>query len=423
MSPPVKLPSLRGNVIALGLLQASNYVVPLVMLPYLTRVLGAEAFGKVVFAQALMAYAVLLVDYGFTWSATREVAANRHDHRHISRVFAGTWAAQWLLFVLAALMLAVALMLSHRLQADAELYIAAFLTVFGGLLFPVWFFQGLEQLKAVAVLQFFIRALALIPIFIYVSQPDHAVRVLIINGVISIIGGCAALYWLHRKQWATWQAPTCSGTVQALRSGAALFGSRVSISFYTNLVPIALGWLAGPVAVAYFNVADKLRSAGQSLIGPIAQALFPRMSHLAQTDKAAAFRLLKTSTLVVAAVGGSASVGLWLLAEWLVVLLAGSEFAPAASVLRWLAFLPLVIGFSNLLGVQLMLPKGMNRPFNVILLLAGILGATAVWPLAGAYGAVGAAQTLFFVELFVTLAMALLLWRMGLLSANQWRSV
>jgi len=206
----------------------------------------------------------------------------------------------------------------------------------------------------------------------------------------------------------------------ALREGGALFGSRVAISLYTTLVPLVLGWVAGPVALAHFNLADKLRSAAQSLLAPLSQALFPRMSYLVHYNGQAAYTLIKRSGFVVIIVAGTASAALWVLAGWLVLLLGGSEFAPAADVLRWLAPLPLVIGLSNILGVQIMLPHGLKRPFNAVLLSAAVVCLALIGPMASYFQAVGAAQTMLAVEVWVTAAMATSLWQRGYFSSSRW---
>lgn len=422
MTQPATLPRLRNNIAALGLVQISNYLLPLITLPYLTRVLGAEAFGKVAFAQVVMTYFVLLVDYGFSWSATRKVSAQRADRDALSRTFTATWAAQWLLVTLAALATTAVVLLTDRLRPDALLYAAAFSTVIGTALFPIWFLQGLERLQVVAVLQLLTRTLALLPIFLFIQQPQDAVWVLLIQGSGAILGGILALYWMQRESLITWRVPSWRDTLGALREGGALFGSRASISLYTTLVPLVLGWIAGPVALAYFNLADKLRSAAQSLLAPLSQALFPRMSHLVRQDGDAAYALIKRSALAVVLIAGSASVSLWVLSDWLVLLLGGSDFAPAAQVLRWLAPLPLVIGLSNVLGVQIMLPHGLNRAFNAVLASAAAISLLLIGPMAQHLGASGAAQTMLLVELWVTGSMAVLLWRQGYLSALRWRN-
>lgn len=420
MTQPATLPRLRNNIAALGLVQISNYLLPLITLPYLTRVLGAEAFGKVAFAQVVMTYFVLLVDYGFSWSATRKVSAQRADRDALSRTFTATWAAQWLLVTLAALATTAVVLLTDRLRPDALLYAAAFSTVIGTALFPIWFLQGLERLQVVAVLQLLTRTLALLPIFLFIQQPQDAVWVLLIQGSGAILGGILALYWMQRESLITWRVPSWRDTLGALREGGALFGSRAAISLYTTLVPLVLGWIAGPVALAYFNLADKLRSAAQSLLSPLSQALFPRMSHLVQSNGHAAYALIQRSALGVLIVAGSASAALWVLADWLVLLLGGRDFTPAADVLRWLAPLPLVIGLSNILGVQIMLPHGLNRAFNAVLVSAAAVSLAFIGPMASHFQAVGAAQTMLAVEIWVTAAMAAFLWRQGYFSTHRW---
>ncbi|HXF08266.1 MAG TPA: flippase [Candidatus Acidoferrales bacterium] len=404
---------LRHNVAALGVVQLSNYAIPLLTLPFLTRVLGPEAYGKVVFSQVLMAYFVLLTDYGFSWSATRKISAHRNDRAYVNQIFLGTWLAQWLLAALAAMLCAVVIALSDHLRPDAPLYAAAFTAVIGNVLFPVWFLQGLERLQEVAALQLISRVLALIPLFLLVRQPSDASLVAAIQGGGVMLGGVLALIWIHRQELVHWQWPHWAMARQELGEGLTLFSSRLSISFYTTLVPLVLGWVAGPVAVAHFALADKLRSAAQSLLSPISQALFPRMSHLFATDRAAALRLVKRSALAIFLLAGSASAGLWLLADRLILLLAGPEFMPAAAVLRWLAFVPLIIGFSNLFGLQIMIPNGMNRAFNLILTAAGLACVAVLWPLVHSMQARGAAASMLFVEAFVTGSMMLWLLRRG----------
>lgn len=415
-------PRLRSNIAALGAVQISNYIIPLITIPYLTRVLGTEAFGKVAFAQAIMTYFVLLVDYGFSWSATRQISAQREDRNELSRIFAATWIAQWLLVAVAAVLAVIIILLTDRLRPDALLYAAAFSAVIGTALFPIWFLQGLERLQVVATLQMFIRILALLPIFLFIRYPEDAIWVLLIQGSGAILGGGASLYWIQHHSLINWRPPHWSEILSALREGGALFGSRVAISLYTTLLPLVLGWVAGPVALAYFSLADKLRSAAQSLLSPLSQALFPRMTHLVHSDRQAAYALIQRSTLGVLVVAGSASAALWLLADWLVALLGGKDFLPAADVLRWLAPLPLIIGLSNILGVQIMLPYGFNRAFNAILVSAAVISLALIYPMASHFQAVGAAQTMLAVEIWVTGAMAAFLWRQGYFSIHRWTS-
>lgn len=397
--------SLRNNIIALAIIQASNYILPLISLPYLARVLGAESFGKVVFAQALMMYFILLVEYGFSWSATRKVAENRENRVLLGEIFMNIWAVQWLLIVLCSVIFVSIVFGVEEFRGDIGFYAAAFLIVLGNVLFPIWFFQGVEKLQLQSVLQFAGKLIGLLFIFVLVKNENDGIWVLLSNALSAIIAGLFSIFFIFKSGYFKICFPSLSGMRQEFVEGFSLFASRVSISFYTMLIPLALGWIAGPVALAYFNVADKLRVGAQSLITPISQAIFPRISHLVSKNESSAYQLIKRSAVAIFLVSGSASLMLFVLSEPLVQLMAGEGFDGAVSVLHWISPVPFLVGMSNLFGVQLMIPLRLNIAFNRILFCAAVLCVIILWPLINYAEANGAAITLMIVEFFVSVVM------------------
>jgi O-antigen/teichoic acid export membrane protein len=367
-------PRLRNNIAALGVVQISNYLIPLITLPYLTRILGPEAYGRVAFAQVLMTYFVMLTDFGFSWSATRKISANRSDREQVSRIFVGTWAAQWLLVLAAAVLATLIVTFSARLRPDAPLYAAAFTTVLGNAMFPIWFLQGLERLQVVATLQVLTRLLALIPIFTLIKAPSDFLLVPLITGAGSMLGGTSALIWIRYKRLADWRWLGWSAAARELQHGLPLFGSRLSISLYTTLVPLVLGWFAGPVAVAHFAVADKLRNALQSAMHPLSQALFPRMARLAIADPSTANKLLRRAAWAILAIGGAGGAFLFALSAPVLRIIAGPQFVSASTTLRLMAFMPMIIHLSSLASVQVLLAHGEHRRFNTIIIGCSLAG-------------------------------------------------
>lgn len=397
--------SLRNNIIALAIVQASNYILPLISLPYLARVLGAESFGKVVFAQALMMYFILLVEYGFSWSATRKVAENRENRVLLGEIFMNIWAVQWLLIALCSVIFVSIVFGVEKFRGEIGFYAAAFLIVLGNVLFPIWFFQGVEKLQLQSVLQFAGKLIGLLFIFVLVKNENDGIWVLLSNALSAIIAGLFSIFFIFKSGYFKICFPSLSGMRQEFVEGFSLFASRVSISFYTMLIPLALGWIAGPVALAYFNVADKLRVGAQSLITPISQAIFPRISHLVSKNESSAYQLIKRSAVAIFLVSGSASLMLFVLSEPLVQLMAGDGFDGAVSVLHWMSPVPFLVGMSNLFGVQLMIPLRLNIAFNRILFCAAVLCVIILWPLVNYAEASGAAITLMIVEFFVSVVM------------------
>lgn len=406
----MSLPRLRDNILALSVVQAGNYLVPLLALPYLARVLGSHAYGEVVFVQTVMQFGMLLVDFGFSWSATRDIAASRDDRAKVSALFAGTWGLQWLLLVVVVFAVILCVWCLPAWRPHAALYATGLGMVLGQVLFPLWLLQGLEALKVAAVAQVVGKVLAFPCLLIWVHGPQDQVAAMAFFSASSVLSGLGALWWIHRSRWVEWCWPSGGDLLQAFRQGAWIFGSRVSISLYTTAVPLAVGLWAGPAPLAAFSLADKVRAVVQSLLAPVAQALFPRMSYLIQTDRAAAFDLLTKSAWLVGFVSLLAGGVVWWFADVIMLILGGADFVQTGNILRWLAFVPLVVAGSNLLGVQVMLPRGMNRAFAAILTAASMVSLVGLYPAVTAAGARGAAQLVLLVECVVTVSMALYLW-------------
>ena len=415
----MKPQKLLHNIAALGSVQVANLLLPLITLPYVTRVLGVEAWGKVAFAQVILSYFALITNWGFIWSATRKVAAIRDDLPQLSAVFMATWVAQWGLALATSAVLLLLIAFVPFFQNDAILYLYGIALVISGVLFPAWFLNGLECMKAVAAIQIAARVAVVPCIFLFIHDPGDAPLIIAFAAASGLLSGALTIFWIRKNIALHWQRPTGFAIWQELKEGSALFGSTLWVGLYSTFTPIILGVIAGPIAVGYYALADRARQAAQSALGPVSQAMFPRMSNLFAHDPHQAKRLFNQTGWGIAGLAGLVSLGLWLGADPIVHLLAGQNFAPASGVLRWLAPLPFVIALSNLFGVQVMLPNHKNKAFNLILGVAGALSLVIIFPLILWKGAEGAAINTFLIECFVTIAMGSYLLKQGFFSLNE----
>ncbi|MCB0464019.1 MAG: oligosaccharide flippase family protein, partial [Flavobacteriaceae bacterium] len=141
--------ALISNYISLIVLQGANYILPLIILPFLVRVLGTDKFGLVMFAQSLCIFLTVLVDFGFNLSGTREISLAREDKSKMSEIFLAIMFIKTVLIILAFLLLFIVVMVFDRFTKDYEVYLLSFGLVIGQAIFPVWFFQGIEKMKFV----------------------------------------------------------------------------------------------------------------------------------------------------------------------------------------------------------------------------------------------------------------------------------
>ncbi|MDR7550781.1 MAG: flippase [Armatimonadota bacterium] len=395
--------SLAQNAIALYAVLITTYLLPLITIPYLARVLGPAPWGLVAMAQALSAYLMIVVEYGFHLSATRAVARERENRDRLADLFANVLSAKG---VLALVLLPVPLLvrgLVPALGGEPQLLWAAYVAAVALALTPSWFFQGLELMRLVGVLDIVARAIATFGIFAFVRGPGDAALVLWLQAIGGLVAGAigfglaARVVRLRRPRW--------TDAVHGFRLGRSLFVFRLAVSMYTAGNALILGMFVPARLVGYYAGAERVTRAFQGVLGPISQVLYPRMSYLVKESPEGAARLLRSSQRMTGTVGFL----LYLLAAigapmWVGVLL-GDQYGPSIPVLRILALVIPLIALSNALGIQWMLPLGLDRGFNWIIAVAGILNVGLAIVLAPGLGPVGMATAVVVSEMFVTVGM------------------
>jgi PST family polysaccharide transporter len=388
MNQPAKLGS---NIMALSVLQLMNYAVPLITVPYLTRVLGPANFGLMAFAQALILYFDLITDYGFNLSATRRVVTHRGDRAALSRVFWITYAAKFILLFACGVALAILLSTVPALARQAPLYEATFLTVVGGALFPVWLVQGMEQMKLLTISHASARIFSIPVLLLWVRNTDDYVRAAAVQGAVPIVASLVLAPLLWRRIRIRVYRPNLAEILGVLRDGRHLFLSNVVMNVYSATTVFVLGLVAGNIQVGYYSAADKLIRAATSLVNPLSQALYPHLSALRLNSTPAALRLIKKSLIWVGSVTLAGALAIFFLAQPIGHLLFGDPFGPSAEILQCLAPLLFVTGMNSVLATQTMMVFGLDNVVSRIMLRVLVInGVLTLW-LATYWGARGAA--------------------------------
>ncbi len=396
---------LISNIFSLGVLQGANYILPLLTLPYLVRVLGVEYFGLLAFATATIGFFIIITDYGFNLSATRQVAIHRDDKLKLNEIFSSVMMIKSFLLLLSLLLLCVLLLSVDKFGEHWQVYLLAFGVVLGQVLFPVWLFQGLEQMKYITYLNIAAKSFFTVCILVFVQSQDDYLWVPLLTSLGFVLAGVWSLYLVYTKFDIAfqWQAKTVLRF--QLLEGWHVFFSSLSISMYTIAVPFILGLFANNAAVGYFSAADKLVQAVKGLFQPVSQAMYPLVSQKMRHDRLAGLRLVRQMTWLLGSAMLVMGCVLWIYAEPIVLLVLGQEYQASVVLLKIMAFLPFVVALSNMLGIQTMLTLGYEQAFGRILLVAALLGMTLGAVLSWLFQAEGAAWSLLVVEILVTLMM------------------
>lgn len=397
--------SLLRNLVSLYGIQIATLVLPLLTLPYLTRVLGPAAWGQLAAVQALAVTLSLIVEFGFGYSATRAVAQRRGDTPALARIAAGVLGAKLLLLVGLLLVGVVIYALAPAYRQSPLLYCwgIALAAVQG--FAPLWYFQGQERLQQAAALDIAGRVAATTGIFLLVRRPEQAWCVLALYALM--IGLVQVMNTIRMYRELPFALPTFGGTLQSLRAGFSMFLFRGATGLYLTANAALLRLYLPGAQVGYYANAERLAAAGKSMVQPITQALFPRVSHLVQHDGEAARSLLRRSLLLMLAVSAAAALCLFVAAPWFVPLFFGAAYQASVPLLQVLIVTLPIVAASNVLGLQWMLPNGQDRAFNTIVVAAGLLNIGLMTFLVPRYGSQGMAWGVITTESVITLSMAL----------------
>ncbi len=396
---------LTQNIFSLLTLKGVDYVLNFVMLPFLLRMLGAERFGAIVFMQSVVQYMVVAVEYGFNMTAPRDIA-RASEERAIGKIFSDVMAAKFLimsgLIVLTVIALAV---MPPTVDFDVMLLMAVLPTVLGNIAFPVWFFQGIQQMKFITISVTVARLIILLAMFATVRAPEDYLIAALLQSSMMIVAGVLSFAIILRSYRYVFVRPTLEGVINVLRDGREIFVSTVAINLYTTTNIVILGLMTNPTAVGYFGAANKLIDSVKGLMGAISNAVYPHVSALVKDSPRGAIEFIKKFGRRYVGLFLGISAALSIGAAWIVELLFGAGYEQTTSILRLMAWLPFIIALSNVFGIHFMLNFGLQDLFSRILIAAAVLDFIIIFPLTSELGNFGVALVMLIVEVFVTITM------------------
>ena len=271
---------LKSNFISLFLLQGSNYILPLIIFPYIIQVIGIENFGLLSFAVALIAYLNIITDYGFNLTATNKISINRTNTDKTTEIFSAIMSIKFILMCLSFIILLILIFSIKFLNENMEIFIITFGTVIGNMLFPIWFFQGMEKMKYITYINIMTRLLFTISIFIFLNTKDDIYVIPLLNSLGGILSGIIAIIYIKKDFKISFKLQSIDTLKIYLIDGWYIFKTYMFVSLYTNSNILILGFFTNNTLVGYYSIAEKIISIVGNLFTPINQTVYPYLSNL-----------------------------------------------------------------------------------------------------------------------------------------------
>lgn len=397
---------LTGNIVSLFTLKGAEYLVSFITLPYLLRVLGPDKYGAIAFATVIINYGRLVVDYGFNMTAPRDIA--KADEGNLDEEFASIFWAKFLLFI-PLIAIGSLLVYFFRDMLDILLLICVLPSLIGNMIFPIWYYQGIQKMKFITFFNLTARSISVICIFALVNEQADYLMAALLQSVTPIIAGIISLITLYRLRPTLLRLPEFSNVVAKIKDGWDIFISTLFINLYTNSNIFILGIMTNDTVVGYYSAANKLIEALKGAYSPISTAIFPHVSSLVKESREKAILFLRKAVRIMGGFSFMISLVTLIFAEPIVGIIMGDKYGESVDILRMISFLPFIIALSNIFGIQTMVAFGMQRTFSKVLMWSAVVNFAIIFPLVYFLEAMGLAITMVVVEMFVTIVMYVVL--------------
>ena len=391
------------NFISLALLQGVNYLLPLLSFPFLFRVLGVERWGLVTFGYSLMQYFVMFTDFGFNLSATKYISEHRNDLQKINSYLNSAMIGRFILCGISFAILLALISYFDKFSTESTFYLLYFGIILGNVMFPMWFFQGMENMKYITVFNIVAKSLSFIPFFIFIRKPEDYIYVPIFYSIGFVLAGIVSLFIVYFKMGMKWYFTSISQISSSLKDSSAYFLARASTSLFTTSNSFLLGLVCGNTMVGYYSAAEKLYQAYNQLLSPFTGVLFP---HIAKSRdvlffKKIFYRITFTNLFCVAAA--------LLLASYVLDIVYGTADPNILEVFRILVTACFVTIPSMLLGYPFLAAMGHPLYTNYTVMTTSVVHITGLVVLY-IYGAISPITVAMMVVMSETLLILFRIW-------------
>lgn len=369
----------------LSLLQVAGYVFPLISMPYLARVIGADGFGKIAFASAIVVWIQTISDWGFNLTATRDVAQNRDNKELVSRIFSNVLWARSVLTLLSGIILLLVVLLVPYLRENADIIFVTFLLVPGYILFPEWFFQAIEKMKYTTFFNLLLKLVFTVAVFVFIHKREDYLMQPLLTTIGYLLCGFGALYLIFKKWGYTLYKPQWSEIFKTIRNSTYVFINNLMPNLYNSFSVMLLGFFGGSTANGIYDGGNRFPVIFYQFQSVLSRAFYPFLSR--RPDKHSFYAKLNIVSALIGAVF------LILLSPLFIKIMLGDEFEKSVVVMQILSFSVVFLAMDYTYGTNFLIINHKEKPLRNLTFVSSIVGMGVAIPLVYKFSYIGAAIT------------------------------
>lgn len=378
--------TLVSNFTWLAILKIIAYLFPLITLPYLARVIGVDGFGEIAFAVSVMIFIETFVDFGFNYTATRDIARQRNDILAVSEIFSNVMWAKIFLMCIGFGILCLLVWLVPSLYDKRLLLFLTFLYIPGHIFFPDWFFQAMEKMKYITIMNVLSKLLFTVLIFIVIKEKEDYVWQPLLTAIGYWVSGICAMWVIIKGFNVTIIRPNVRSVWSTIKGSWNMFLSLLLPNLYTNFSTILLRSSCGEIATGLYNAGQRFISIIDQLFQVLSRTFYPFLAR--RLDKHSLYVKISGALSLIA------SIMLYACSDLLIRIFFSPEFDSASIVIKIMAIAPFSLFLMNTYGVNYLVLVGEEKIYRNIIFAFSILGFITTWILTIRYSYIGTAATI-----------------------------
>lgn len=379
-------PSIAKNLVYNLLLQIATLVLPLITVPYISRILGVEGIGTYSYTLSITQYFIIIGTLGLTMYGNRQIAYTRDDKEKMSRTF---WSLLLLRIITTGLAALLYLLIFWDAQTYREVYMIQTINIIAAMIDISWLYMGLEDFKKTVTRNLAVKVIGVCLIFALVKTPNDLYLYVLINALMTLSGNL--VMWIYLPKTLNRINLKLNDITVHLVPAIQLFIPQIAIQVYVVLDKTMIGALTNVGEVGYFDQSEKIVKATMGLVTALGVVMLPRMSNIfANGDKEKMDNYLNKSLQGVAYVAMPMAVGIASISNEFVPWFFGAGFEPVIYLMIALAPILFFIAMSNVMGTQYLLPSNRTKEFTVSVTIGAVVNVMlnlALIPQMKAFGA------------------------------------
>lgn len=386
-------------------LQLVLMVLPLVSIPYVSRVLGAEGIGAYSFTLSLTQYFIIVGTLGTALYGNRQIAYVRDDKTQLSKNF---WSILIIRMASTAVSFLIYVLMFYSTSNLQALRVIQSFHILAQMIDITWFYVGLEEFKRIVSRNLLIKLSGLALIFILVKKPEDVVLYTVINLGMSIFSSLSL--WFGVSKWIFHIRLHINDLKKHIKPIFELFIPQMASQVYVLLDKSMIGFLSSLEQVGFYTQAERIVRSILELTSALGVVMLPRMSYIfSQGNHEQMNQYLNKSLNAVSYISIPMAFGLMAVSPYFVDWFFGPGYESVKILMMMIAPVLVLISLSSVLGVQYLLPANRTKEFTLSIVAGALTNLSINALLIPIYGALGAVIGTLSAEFMVFIIQAYLL--------------